>query len=77
MSVLSNVASLVQLSCSQIWNIEKEKDREKEKVDDRPAKLNKKRGDRQLEQEMKKDIFCWKNEKMRNASGYEGENEQQ
>ena len=85
MSVLSNVVSLVQLSCSQIWNIEKEKDREKEKVDDRPAKLNKKRGDRQLEQEMKKDIFCWKNnktfssggEKTRNASGYEGENEQQ
>ena len=85
MSVLSNVVSLVQLPCSQIWNIEKEKDREKEKVDDRPAKLNKKRGDRQLEQEMKKDIFCWKNnktfcsggEKTRNASGYEGENEQQ
>ena len=60
-SVLSNVVSLVQLSCSQIWNIEKEKDREKEKAGDRPAKLNKKRGDRQLEQEMKKDIFCWKN----------------
>ena len=63
MSVLSNVVSLVQLSCSQIWNIEKEKDREKEKVGGRPAKLNEKKGDRDLEREIKNkgDIFCWKN----------------
>ena len=35
-----------------------EKDREKEKVDSRPAKLNEKKGDRDLEREVKKgDIF--------------------
>ena len=33
----------------QIWNIrEQEKDREKEKVGGRPAKLNEKKGDRDL-----------------------------
>ena len=31
------------MSCPQIWNIEQEKDREKEKVGDRPAKLNEKK----------------------------------
>ena len=45
--------------------IEKEKDREKEKVGDRPAKLNKENSDRELEREReiknKGDIFCWKN----------------
>ena len=35
-SVLSNVLSLDKFSCPQIWNIEK--DREKENVGDRPAK---------------------------------------
>ena len=35
-----------------------EKDREKEKVGSRPAKLNEKKGDRDLEREVKKgDIF--------------------
>ena len=45
-----------------MWNIEKEKDREKEKVGDRPAKLNEKKSDRELEREIKNkgDIFCWK-----------------
>ena len=38
------------LSCPQIWNIEQEKNREKEKVG---AKLNEKKGDRDLEREMK------------------------
>ena len=40
--------------------IEKEKDREKEKVGDRPAKLNEKKSDRELEREIKNkgDIFC-------------------
>ena len=45
------------MSCSQIWNIETEKDRENEKVGDRPAKLNaggEKKGDRELEREIKK-----------------------
>ena len=33
------------MSCQQIWNIEQEKDREEEKVGDRPAKVNEKKGD--------------------------------
>ena len=37
-SVLSKVLSLDKLSCPQIWNIEQEKDREKEKVGGRQAK---------------------------------------
>ena len=44
------------MSCAQIWNIEQEKDTEKEKVGGRPAKLNEKKGDRAggLEREIKK-----------------------
>ena len=38
----------------KIWNIEQEKDREKENVDGRPAKINEKKGDRDLEREIKK-----------------------
>ena len=34
-------------------NIEQEKDREKEKVGGRPANLNEKKGDRNLEREIK------------------------
>ena len=41
------------MSCPQIWNIEQEKDREKEKVGGRPAKLDEKKGDRDLEREIK------------------------
>ena len=41
------------MSCPQIWNIEQEKDREKEKVGGRPAKLNEKKGDRDLEREIR------------------------
>ena len=41
------------MSCPQIWNIEQEKDREKEKVGGRPAKLNEKKGGRDLEGEIK------------------------
>ena len=57
--MLSKVFSLDELSCPQIWNIEQEKDREKEKVGGRPVKLNEKKGDRGLEREIKntKDIF--------------------
>ena len=45
------------------WNIEQEKDREKEKVGGRLAKLNEKKGDRDLEREKKpkETFFCWKN----------------
>ena len=39
------------MSCPQIWNIEKEKDREKGKVGGRPANLNELKGDRDLERE--------------------------
>ena len=40
------------MSCLQIWNIEQEKDTQKEKV-----------GDRDLERERKTNetFFCWKN----------------
>ena len=61
--MLTKVLSLDYLSCPlQIWNIKQEKDREKQKVDGRPAKLNEKKGDRDLEIKSKGDIFfCWKN----------------
>jgi len=42
------------LSCPQIWNIEQEKDREKEKVGGRPAKLNEKKGERSRARDEKK-----------------------
>ena len=88
MSVLSKVLSLDKLSCPQIWNIEQEKDREKEKVGSRPAKLNKKKGDKDVEREIKNkgDIFfvgrttwkfCSSGDKMRNDSSNQGENERQ
>ena len=50
------------MSCPKVWNIEKEKDREKDKGGDRPAKLNEKKCDRELEREMKNKgaIFFWK-----------------
>ena len=52
------------MSCPQIWNIEQEKDREKDKVGGRPAKPNDKKGDRDLKREIKKTkeiFFYWKN----------------
>ena len=52
--MLSKVLSLDTLSCPQIWNIEHEKDREKEKLGGRPAKLKEKKGDRDSEQRDKK-----------------------
>ena len=51
--MLSKVLNLDKLSCPQIWIIEQEKVREKEKVGGRPAKLNEKKRDRDLEREMK------------------------
>ena len=51
--MLSKVLTLDQLSCPQIWNKEIEKDKEKEKISDRPAKLNEKKSDGELEREMK------------------------
>ena len=69
-------------SCPQIWNIELEKDREKEKLGGRPAKLNEKKGNRDLEPEIKNkgdSFFVGKTtrkffsggEKMKNPSGHE------
>ena len=52
--MLSKVFSF-SLLCPQICNIEQEKDREKEKVVGRPAKLNTKKGDRDQEREIKVD----------------------
>ena len=52
--MFSKVLSLDLLSRPKIWNIEQEKHREKEKVGGRPAKLNEKKGDRDLEREIKK-----------------------
>ena len=59
--MLSKVLNLVKLSCPQIWNREQEKDREKEKVGGRPARLNEKKDNRDLEQEIKNkgDIFLF------------------
>ena len=48
------------MSCPQIWNIEQGKVREKEKVGDRPAKLNEKKKGRQrarVRDKNKGDIF--------------------
>ena len=63
---MSKVLSLDKLSCPQIWNIEQDKDREKEKFGGRPAKLNKKNGDGDL-----KKNFVAAVKKMRNASGHQ------
>ena len=41
------------LSCPQFWNIEQGKDREKEKLSGKPVKLNEKKGNRDLEREIK------------------------
>ena len=55
------------MSCPQIWNTEQEKDREKEKVGGRPAKLNEKKGDRDLEREIKnRRRHCLLEEKRKN-----------
>ena len=60
---MSEVLSLDKLSCPQIWKIEQEKDREKEKVGGRPAKLNEKgrQGFRARDKEINETSFCWKN----------------
>ena len=48
------------MSCPQIWNIEKEKDREKEKVG---RQANEAQLEKELERERKTkgDIFFWRN----------------
>ena len=67
MSELSKVLSLNKFSGPQIWNmhVEQEKDKEKEKVGDRPVKLDEKKNDGDLEREKKKQrrhfFVNWKN----------------
>ena len=63
------------MSCPQIWHIEQERDREKEKVGGRPAKLNEKkrrqgsraRDKKKQEQQQTKKQRNSGGEKMRNA----------
>ena len=58
-------------SCPQIWNIELEKDVEKEKLGGRPTKLNEKKGNRDLEREIKNKGDSFFVGKMRNPSGHQ------
>ena len=72
------------MSCPQIWKIEKEKDREKEKVR-RQASEAQREKEYSETRNNKGDILCWRNnmtfcnggEKMRNASGHLGQNERE
>ena len=69
---------------SRNWNIEKEKDREKEKIGDRPAMINEIKSDRELDQEIRshflleeQTLICSGGEKMTNARSQPGKNEPQ
>ena len=70
------------MSCPEIWNIEK--DNEKENVG-RQASEAQREKEQERERKKKGDIFCWRNnmkfcsggEKMRNASGHQGKHERQ
>ena len=70
------------MACPQIWNIEQEKDRKKEKVGGRPARLNENKGDRDLVREITIQRrhflvgrttwkFCSGGDKIRKASGHQ------
>ena len=82
MSVLSEVLCLDELSCPQIWNMEKEKDGEKQKAGRQASEAQ---PEKELERERKSkgNIFCWRNqmkfcsggEKMRNACFHQRKNE--
>ena len=75
------------MSCPQIWNIEKERDKEREKAGNRPAELNERKSDKELERKTsKRETFfvgrtrwkiCGGDQKMRSASGHQGEIERQ
>ena len=81
-SVLSEVLCLDELSCPQIWNMEKEKGGEKLKAGRQASEAQ---PGKELERERKSkgNIFCWRNnmkfcsggEKMRNACFHQGKNE--
>ena len=57
--MLSKVLSLDKFSRPQIWNVEQEKDREKEKVGGRPAKLNEKKGDKDFKENFVAAMTKW------------------
>ena len=81
-SVLSEILCLDELSCPQIWNMEKEKGGEKQKAGRQASEAQ---PGKELERERKSkgNIFCWRNnmkfcsggEKMRNACFHQGKNE--
>ena len=81
-SVLSEVLCLDELSCPQIWNMEKEKDGEKQKAG-RQASEAQPGKELELERKSKGNIFSWRNhmkfgsggKKMRNACFHQGKNE--
>ena len=72
------------MSCPKILYIEKKKDREKQKVG-RQASEAQREKEVEREKKSKGDFFCWRDnmkfcsggEKMRNASGHQGEDERQ
>ena len=68
--MLSKVLSLYKLSCPQIWNIEQEKDREKEKVGGTPAKLNEKKGDGDLKKKFVAAVTIWEMLAATNNAGW-------
>ena len=65
------------MSCPQIWNIEQEKDKEKEKVGGRPASSTRKKNKQTKTKKNRGGIFlvgrklCSGSDKMRNASGHQ------
>ena len=70
LSPLSSLGLIDELSCPQIWNIEQEKDREKENVGGKPAKLNEKKKQRRHFFFVGRKL-CSGGDKMRNASGHQ------
>ena len=54
---------LIVMSANLEYRARDPEDREKERVGGRPAKLNEKKGDRDLEREIqiRETFFCWKN----------------
>ena len=72
------------MSCPQIWNIEKEKDREKENVGRHASEAQRDKEKEGEEKKITKETsrrnnmkLCIGDEKMINASGLLGENERQ
>ena len=60
------------MSCPQIWNTEREKDREKEKLGRQASEAQR---EKELERETKNKRRYFLLEEHQDASGYQGENE--